>query len=411
MKEIAIRNLSELELAGSRLISSDDVPRVTMRKHVIDEATDEYQLEGNFLLNRETINTLLRMPMDEPGENWHDAYDGLRDIANGHRRIRRVGRQAGLADHLHDIRRPVRELADVMKRNVHETVITANVPVFRYGQTHRYIFDSLKTYDSRKLLNLLKGFDFDPSLAQRMLKYIASSESERDLRGFEQLEVEQGLDRLEQEIVNAAIIGESDDRTLIELVHYLQQKGFIGFRERNAYRDDHLVGGAKEFGAFFLNETVPGGVTLDDSEVFIGPQLPDNDRKTGLPRYHTEFISNYDAVYARPLLVWRRTAQGRQFVFPSQKFDVPTYDSQGEITSGPPKRANSIAGAAIAAAVLGQDINYAGALDAALKKAAVENSTIARAGLLPLVIRYRQDDLLSMPYFKKVEERIDKGVQ
>ena len=411
MKEIAIRNLSELELAGSRLISSDDVPRVTMRKHVIDEATDEYQLEGNFLLNRETINTLLRMPMDEPGENWHDAYDGLRDIANGHRRIRRVGRQAGLADHLHDIRRPVRELADVMKRNVHETVITANVPVFRYGQTHRYIFDSLKTYDSRKLLNLLKGFDFDPSLAQRMLKYIASSESERDLRGFEQLEVEQGLDRLEQEIVNAAIIGESDDRTLIELVHDLQQKGFIGFRERNAYRDDHLVGGAKEFGAFFLNETVPGGVTLDDSEVFIGPQLPDNDRKTGLPRYHTEFISNYDAVYARPLLVWRRTAQGRQFVFPSQKFDVPTYDSQGEITSGPPKRANSIAGAAIAAAVLGQDIDYADALDVALKKAGVESSTIARAGMLPLVIRYRQDDLLSMPYFKKVEERIDNGVQ
>ncbi len=411
MKEIAIRHVSELELAGSRLISSDDVPRVTTKKRVIDDTTQEYQLESNFLLNRETINSLLRIPMDEPGEDWHEVHDGLRTIANAHRRIHRVGRHAGLADHLHDIRRPVRELADTMKRNVQETVITANVPVFRYGQTHRYIFDSLKTYDSRKLLHLLKGFDFDPSLAQRMLKYIASSDSNRDLKGFEQLEIEQGLDRLEQEIVNAAIIGESDDRTLIELVHHLQQKGFIGFRERGTYRDDHLIGGAKEFGAFFLNETVPGGVTLDDSEVFIGPQLPDNDRKTGLPRYHTEFISNYDAVYARPLLVWQKTAEGRRFVFPSQKFDTPKYDSQGEIISGSPKRANSIAGAAIAAAVLGQDINYAGALDAALNKSGIESSAIARAGMLPLVIRYKQHELLSMPYFEKVEERIDNGVQ
>lgn len=410
MKEIAIRYNSELELAGNRVISSKDVPRVEARKREIDEDTTEYELESHYLLNRETLNTLLRAPIDEPGMNWHEVHDGLRDISYPNRTVRKLGRHAGISKYVHEIRRSTRELADLMERNVHETIVTANVPVFRYGQTHRYIFDSLKTYDSRKLLNLLKGFDFSPQTARRMLKYIASSESERDLDGFEQLEIEQGFARFEQEIINAAIVGESDDRTLIELVHYLQDQDFIGFRERGAYRNDHLVGGAKEFGAFFLKDTVPQNIQLDENEVFIGPRLRDDDRKTGLPRYRTAFISSHDAIYARPLLVWRKSASGRQIMFPAQKFDTPTTGINGEVNA-PPKRLNTVAGAAIAAAVLGGEIDYAGALDTLLYKAGIDKTRVARAGFLPLVLRYQQNDLLSLPYFQNVEDRLEDEVQ
>ena len=97
-------------------------------------------------------------------------------------------------------------------------------------------------------------------------------------------------------------------------------------------------------------------------------------------------------------------------MFPAQKFDKPVIGLDSE-PQGPPRRLNTVAGAAIAAAVLGRNIDYAGALDTLLDKSGVDTQRVARAGLLPLVLRYRENELLSLPYFKKVEDRLEREVQ
>lgn len=410
MKNNAEHRSTELALAGQRVITSAEVSHISASSWRVDDDTRVYALKGDYLLNRSTLNAIMRTPISEPGDDWREVQGGLRDLSYPSRLVKKIGRKTFWAQHLQEIRQPARELADVLERNTPEKVTTANIPVFRHGESHRYVLDNLKTVDSRKLLQLMKGFDFNPETARKITHLIGAWPGNDSIGALDDPQAILNNRALEQEIINDVIVAESEDRTLIELLYFLQDKWFVGFREQAKYVEGHLAGGARDYSVYLRTQDVPGGVSLDDSKVMIGPRLRDNDRRSGLPRYKTHFIEDDTAVFARPLLVWAKTGGRRSFLIPSQQFDVPEKDEQGD-SKGVATRLNALAGAAIAASVLGREINYSDALDAVIADSRVDPRRVHRAGLWPLVLRHREDELLSLPYFKKIEQRFDGEVQ
>lgn len=410
MKHNAEHRSTELALAGERVITSPEVAHVSASSWAIDPATQAYAIKGDYLLNRDTINAILRAPIGEPGDDWQEVQSGLKDLSYPSRLVKKIGRKAYWTTHLQSIRQPARELADILEQNTPQKVTTANIPVFKHGQSHRYVLDNLKTIDSRKLLTLMKAFNFDPRTARGISQLIGNWPAQDSTETSGQSGDIFTNHVLEQEIVNQVIVAESESRTLIELLYFLQEKWFVGFVEHPHYREGHMAGGAGEYSVYVRSQDVPLGVSLDDSEVHVGPRLRDDDKKSGLPRYKTHFIEENQAVFARPLLVWQKTPNGRSFVIPKQKFDEPLQFEKQNF-KGPTSRLNALAGAAIAATVLGSYIDYPETLNTVLSDTLLDTDRVHRAGLWPLVLRHREDELLSSPYFQKIEQKFDGDVQ
>lgn len=411
MKEIAIRTIPENEFSSNRVITNDVAPYVEIKRQENEEGV-VYSVESQLLLNRDTIDERFRTLLGENGSNWEEVLGGLRGIGLQNPRIMQLGRSAHILTHLSDIRQASNQLGDVLKRNSDVKIDNSIVAVFKYGESFQDTFEQLGASESKRLLLELKSLGFDVEKARFFANYMSTYISPTPFGHDEFLAVFENLGELNREIVNNAMMSEASGSTLYELVSRKQEQFFTGFRERGKWDDEnHTVrGGSIEPDVYLRNKDIPPGVSPWRSSVSVGAEHRDPERSTDRPRYLVQFYTDQDAIYARPLLSWRKQDGERSLVFPGRPFDSPHFETMKR----PVTRANSIAGAALAAAALQSqgdiDINYGKELNKMIKRSDATINARIRPGLWPIVAPFKQEELLGHEYFAAIEERLDGEV-
>jgi hypothetical protein len=401
--------VNEATLVDQRVLSTPSYPAVEIDRTVRDDGTEVFSVQSRMVIEKDAITALLTIPLDIQTDNWRDVLSGLRDLSYPGRRVRRLAKAASLGSYLDMIRMPSRELADVINMNKDFDTYTVNVPTFNYGQAHRYTLESiLPSVDHDSLLLLLQG-----ATSQRIAGELGAVSAFYD-----------DIERSERNGKAIDYVQKFHSGAFNEVIEQITASQFRKFsRTAQVTRVDdtvHADDGTAD--TYMLARHVPKSILHDTHDVrrqaeidatvhvHVGPVLRDRDKKTGLERHAVTFHTQTMRVSALPRLVWTKQAASddsvrRQIILPtSQRLRYV----EGETVVR--KQPSSIAGAALALCVLGQDIDYSKQLGRVFghfdtTKDMRDVLPRAAAGMLPLVMGYQQQDMMhaNAAYFEAME--------
>jgi hypothetical protein len=405
-----ISGISEEAFWPQRILTNVDVPTVSIER-ALDPETGavDFSVESQLLLTRDVIESRMRATIGEEQGDWKAVDKGLRTIGLQQPRVMQLAKGLHTSESFNEIKDASLQLSDTLKRSSNYETKTSIIPTFNYGQSLQETYNRLARMDTRKLLDTLVKMGYDQDKAKYFTQYVSMhvAESPFFVDVFEQLF--EDMNTFDREIINGSVLREATKDTLLELVTLKQKEWFRAFRHHTQWSevDAQIVGGSLENTIYLRFEDMPDGVSPSASDVAVGPEHSDIDKTTGKSRHWVTFYNNREAIFARPLLTWRRAESGRSLLFPSSPFDAPHFAHMKR----PATRLSSVSGAAMAAALLSGpeelDIDYGKELDGRIKRTKANPRLYARAGLWPLVAHYKQDVLLSHPYFRMIEETLD----
>jgi hypothetical protein len=221
---------------------------------------------------------------------------------------------------------------------------------------------------------------------------------------------------------SSAFFKELDPRTSVELIERYKEDHFSVFPRAASFENGRFVGGGEEPETYILDEDVPIGLerartdSLEDLLlqkkviVTVGRRLFDRDKRTNLERHVVTFRTHAPLHTALGRIAWQNAPDSegygtleRRFIFPKSNFIA----NRDAVVSRP----NTVLGAAIAASVLGKEIDYYYPLHKAKskhrRKVGITQFQHPNASLWPLFARYQERQLLDHPYFKAIEEKLE----
>jgi hypothetical protein len=401
-----IASLPEASLSNFPVLGHAQAPYVRAVRTEDSDGVVEYSIQGQVAMERDAINAVMRTPLNlQDNSNWFDVRDGLRDLSYPAKHIRSLARVASLTSHLDSIAVAAKQLADVLDNNQDYRARSANIPVFTYPEAHRYTTDQIiGESNERRLLLMIKSLGVNPELSKKLSRALNSNVLQAGENVRQLQEMTAFTDKELTEMQNLAIIDQIEPRVIAELIERIQSSQFSVFKRTASFDEKHLSGGTSDPDVYILDEDVPVGMKRGENVyVAVERKLRDKDKKRNRERYRVTFRSQSPRFVTVPRITWRSEDGVRRLVLSGN----PWQESRGGVVVRP----SSIAGAAIAACVLGQNIDYADRLDRVLgnspfRKHKNKELPPSAAGLWPLVATYRQDALLSNPYFESVEKEL-----
>lgn len=411
--DVRISGISEEVFWPQRILTNADVPAVSIERKVDPETgAVDFSVESQLLLTRDVIESRMRAAIGEEQGDWKAVDKGLRTIGLQQPRVMQLAKGLHTVESFNEIKDASLQLSDTLKRTSDYETKTSIMPAFSYGQSLKETFNRLARMDTRKLLDNLVKMGYDQDKAKYFTQYVSLHVAESPFVAdvFEQLF--EDTNTFDREVVNGSVLHEATNDTLFELLMVKHKEWFRAFRHHTQWNevDAQTVGGSLENNVYIRIEDIPDGVSPSVSDVAVGPKHSDADKITGRERHRVTFYNNREAIFARPLLTWRRTEAGRSLLFPTSPFDVPHFAHMKR----PATRPSSLSGAAMAAALLAGpkelNIDYRNELDGRIKQLRLDPRLYARAGLWPLMAHYKEGALLGHAYFRTIEETLDSKV-
>ena len=402
--------LAEDKAVDRFLIANESTNLVQVVPTVIGENAMRYSVTGRLPLEREAISGIMGAPLGREDASWIEVRDGLREISYPHRKVRALAHGAVQRAHLREVGPASRELAQALTDNQDQRTQTATMPIFNFFQSYVYTSDEIRNRTSTsKLMNYLKGIGMDFSKVQDF-RALTSGDTEDDKAAKE---IQKLLGLSDEDILamkNGVLLSEAGGAIETELLYRVKSLLFEGFQMKPSYTPTGIKGGSYDAEVFIRKSDVPENLrdVLGSTKVGIGPVLRDGDKKTGTERARVAFSTQAPRVVVHPQLVWENHNGVRRLVFPSN-----TYRTQDDWEhENRPERPNSILGAALAADYLSgaKGIDYKVEMEKRQQRAhrhkgrRTQRDIVSEAGLLPMILDYRQDELLDDDYFKAIED-------
>jgi hypothetical protein len=438
-KELSLSYVDEVSLSDQRVLSNEHEPRIVVRREKqLDDGTIFYSAQGQVRLERDAIRDIMIGAMHSQSGRynyetrtydeytWRDIQTGLRDISYPSKRVQKIARVAHLADALSEVKDASGELAHILEHNQPYRALTTTIPALTYGEAHEYSVHSLELLGTQHLALMMKGIGVDQKDGQLIDDMLTGQtlQSEEIVRDLIELS---GMDGdLIESIQNRAFFAQINPRLAVEIIERFKQDHFSVFPRAASFDGKKFIGGAKEPETYIFDEDVPLGLErartneiedlLRQKEVIVtvGPTSRDRDKKRDLERRAVTFRTHAPLYVALGKIAWKygpdpewdNTLQ-RHFVFPTSYFETTSDSSVA--------RPSSVVGAATAASVFGQEIDYEKALhDAYTKQRSHGYYTSKRrsnfrhssGALWPLFAHTYEKVILDNDYFKAIEDRL-----
>jgi hypothetical protein len=410
MKRMTL-SVSEGKISGADQVFTDrnNLEKLHLSARDNNDGTTDFSLESPIHLDRLAIADTFMQPLDIDA-SWSDAQKGLRLISYPHRTIQRLSRAAGSLVHLHAVRHDSGALAGAM---IQHDVISANMPVFNYGQSRHYAAGRLRELDKDLLRPIIEQL-FGISISSKAFrKWTPASWNQRNQAQRDEIidrfrSVLSGIERSEdstlstQDLLDCLMAAEIE-----ELEHLAAEQLFSRYSIENdlaRHPDDEY--GDPDTDIFVRDSDVPVGAGKDkDTTVVLGRHLDPRSKREPFPRRRVEFWTERQERIVRPILRWRRDDSDgeakRSFVFGGGESRMVHNDTEPFVAYHSP-----LAGAAIMASYFGQDVDYS----SSLRKYTGESHLSRRyAGFLPVVIATKQSEVLDNAYIRRSERLVETG--
>jgi hypothetical protein len=401
-------HIKETNLNPDRILTSDAEPSVRIERTEQFDGAVRYTVSSGVILEREAIAAIASSPIGQHPAPWEDVMAGFKAITYPSRRVRRQEKMAKkLLDRfsLKDVQPATRELAHVLERNQDYRETRVNISVLTsYQEARAYVLELIETLPRHRFAAILKSFEDNPLVFTELSRIVESRDMSLEEIG---LHVVTGIDEAEsQRIEQRAIFDISGPQAQLDMEQYMLEGELYQTGQPAQFDGLLLSGGSRQGGVYVRQDDVPdhltkGGVLKQNVDMFVGGQLRDSDKATGLNRYQVSFREQSVRFVATPELVWETReyddgSKRRQFIFDTH---APEYS----IFSGTVRQRSCLAGAALFAAANAETIDYA----KALRRITPRNHHFGRgsAGLWPLVARFKENDLLDHPYVEMVENQ------
>lgn len=404
--------VSEGRVSGNEMVFTDsshitDKLQLSARSNV--DGTVDYALKSPMVIDRHDLVTTLTAPLDVTTPYWRDVQDGLRKISYPSRQIRRLARGADKLLHLRSIQHDAGALAESMTQY---DVATANIRIFTLGESKRYTGEKLRSLDRETLqlvVEQLFGIQIDRNMMRKwspkqwQLRTPEQRQKVQDtfhavLAGIEQSKDQMGNDDVlsAQDVLDCLVFAELESLEL-EAFRYL----FRHFETESDYPRHRDNEDGDDPDIYIRNADIPPGAAPDkNTTIVLGRHLDPRSRKEPHPRRQVEFRREKGRRIVHPILRWTHDPKNdeRRFRFGSGESHIEDDDrtETGKVAA----YYSPIAGAAIAAATFGGDVDYTAALRTYLDG---HRPSKGHAGLLPLVLRRQQDRVLNNAYIRKAE--------
>lgn len=406
--------IAEDKAADRFVIANNERNMVQINVTPLEGEAKRYTVTGRLPLERHAITGILGAPFGQENSDWSEVRDGLRDISYPSKSVRSLAHTALQRDHLREIGPAARELAKALTDNQDQRTQTANMPVFNDFQSYEYVAEELRRRtSSTKLMNYLKGIGMEFRTIKGF-KHLTTGDP-KSIEAAQELEAQIGLD--EEDVLdmqNSALLAEAGGSIEAELMYRVKGLVFVGFRALTIYGPTNIEGGGHDASFFLRTADIPENLhgVLNSTKVAVQAMLRDADKKTGLNRAKVLFSTQAPRVVVHPQLVWETRDGERRLQFPSTPYRRQT---EWEHTSRP-ERPNSILGAAMIADYLAgqKNIDYKTELEKRYIMAERRkgrhglHDVSLTAGLLPIVLDHKQNQLLDDDYFKAIEDLANK---